>query len=273
MSTPTPPDRAGLKLAPIDFANLPLSTEEVHQRGNIREPLPAIQAPTIAHRFQSSIPGRFVSQSTKKPRVFDLSISQDLQPHPYVPGEVWKSVQTLKERLASNPYEDRADEIGPSHDITGVGHIGDLLAPPGWTVGSAPFKPEKIHELYHTSRKAAKDDLATAMASLTKMPAQEKEKHKATRDEKWRAGLKLDKFLMEERLEVWRKYIELGARSTACEELARQSLEAPQVMYPRTETSISYPYDTIRPQLPALLPSRLDPVGVSVMQGIHILEV
>ena len=199
-------------------------------------------------------------------------LPQGLQPLPYGPGEVRKSVPALKELLTSNPYEDRADEIGPTHDIADIGHIGDLLAPPGWTVGSAPFEPEKLQELYNTSRNAAKDDLATAMKNLTQMPAQEKAKIKAAHDEKWRKGLKLDKFLKEERIKIWKQYIEHKAQMTDCDNLFRQALGTPQVMYPPTETSIPYQHDTMRPQLPALFQSRSDPVGVSAMQGMQIQD-
>ena len=250
-----------------------MSLEEVRQRGDVHEPLQTIPAPTMGNNSQNSFPGRFLDPLIKKPIVSSRNMPQCPQAHLYKPGGLWKHVNSLRERLSSNPYEDRADEIGFCHDIEGVGLIGSLLAPPGWTVGSTPFGPEKIKELYDTSRQAAKKHFETAMANSTMMPAQDKERLKATRDEKWKAGLKLDKFVKEERLEIWRTFQNLLSDLTACDNWTKLSLEIPKVMYPPIETSIPYQHDIMRPNLAALFPSRALPAGVSAMQGNQNLEV
>ncbi|KAL9586477.1 MAG: hypothetical protein Q9212_000893 [Teloschistes hypoglaucus] len=108
----------------------------------------------------------------------------------------------------SDPYQERADEIGLSHRIPGIGHLGDLLTPPGWKPGDDPIHPKKARQLHKEACSAAKDALNASLADLKdlKGPAYEEACH--LKDQEWQQQVNREKVIREERVKVYRIHLD-----------------------------------------------------------------
>lgn len=106
----------------------------------------------------------------------------------------------------ANPYMQRADEIGPSHHIPGIGHLGNLLIPFGWREGDEPINPERINQLFILARQQAKDKLVLRVDQTKHLTEREKEILNAEQDRLWDVRYKLDQVLFNERLNVYEQY-------------------------------------------------------------------
>ncbi|KAI9797376.1 MAG: hypothetical protein M1835_001043 [Candelina submexicana] len=113
---------------------------------------------------------------------------------------------TAKHPRDVNPYLHRADEIGPTHRIAGVGHLGGALVPPGWKVGDEPINPERARELYNEARKAATDELDIPMSDEDDLSPEEREKRRKAIDRNWTATFKKDELVLKERIEIHKQY-------------------------------------------------------------------
>lgn len=107
-----------------------------------------------------------------------------------------------------NPYRHRADEIGHRHNIPGITHLGDLLAPPGWKEGDEPISPLAASQIFESSREEARENLELNNEEAKNLPAQEQDKYVAEINKKWVAECTLDKALFKQRLAVFEKYQE-----------------------------------------------------------------
>lgn len=113
-----------------------------------------------------------------------------------------------KEPVDLNPYVHRADEIGPTHRIPGLGHLGNMLVPPGWKKGDEPITPKEAQELYNEARGKAQDALEKMKEDIDKLPKEEQEKRSEERDKEWSKQFKKDDLILRERIKIYDDYHE-----------------------------------------------------------------
>ena len=134
------------------------------------------------------------------------ALGQYHPPYPSVQVAGPHSLGFTKDPRDANPYAYRADEIGPTHRIPGVGHLGDLLPPPGWKEGDEPFDRQKVQALYDAARQAAKTKLETSMKSAVSLADHEYQKRSQQTDQRWSNQFKLDERLLNERINIYEQY-------------------------------------------------------------------
>lgn len=103
----------------------------------------------------------------------------------------------------ANPYTERADEIGPSHYIPGVRHLGGLLTPPGWNEGDEPIDPQAAKMLYHAAQREARTSFKAGFDETEQLEPDEKEKRRAYLDSLRNSREQLDRTLYNERVNVY----------------------------------------------------------------------
>ena len=107
-------------------------------------------------------------------------------------------LRPARDAFDMDPYGHQADEIGLSHGIPGVGHLGDLLPPPGWQRGQAPLEYTAVEALYGEARKLARAKLQQPLLNDTARSKQQ--------DWEWTTQLQLDQLLLKLRTDVYEKY-------------------------------------------------------------------
>lgn len=108
----------------------------------------------------------------------------------------------------TNPYNDRADKIGLSHHIPGLGHLGQLLTPPGWKAGDEPIPPKRARQLYREAYDAAKQCLADSIGDFKHLKGTAFQEASDRKNEEWRNKADLAKLILEERIEVYQMHQE-----------------------------------------------------------------
>ncbi|KAL8714154.1 MAG: hypothetical protein Q9220_001883 [cf. Caloplaca sp. 1 TL-2023] len=121
--------------------------------------------------------------------------------NPYEEGE-----EESEEHSEMDPYQERADEIGISHRIPGIGHIGKLLAPKGWKPGDEPITPSQARELQKESYEVAKSRLAHSIAGLKNLKGSAFKEASDAKNEEWFNETNLIKLICEEQITVYRAY-------------------------------------------------------------------
>ncbi|KAL9103129.1 MAG: hypothetical protein Q9163_001809 [Psora crenata] len=66
-----------------------------------------------------------------------------------------------------NPYMWRADAIACNHSIPGFGHLGNVLQPSTWTLGTEPLDEQKVLDIYLDSRDIARRKLEEESTGIT----------------------------------------------------------------------------------------------------------
>ena len=171
---------------------------------NMREPDPAGGLPSIAQTLDRGADGSYphvvqashilrssfggYGESVGTPSGHDVAESND-------PFDI-------------NPYAHRADEIGPSHHIPGLGLLDDLLQPPGWKEGDEPIDPRKARFLFNEQRSKAKNTFKAGVEETKHLTAEEQEKRSNERKKQWDVQFKLDQLLLTERIYVHDLYQE-----------------------------------------------------------------
>ncbi|KAL9013290.1 MAG: hypothetical protein Q9173_002001 [Seirophora scorigena] len=107
------------------------------------------------------------------------------------------------EEMESNPYEERADRIGLSHRIPGIGHLGDLLTPPGWMPGDEPISANLARLLQEEAHQAAKQKLQDSIVEFQDLKGAAFQEASDLRNEEWQNQNVLNKLVCEERIKVW----------------------------------------------------------------------
>ena len=113
-----------------------------------------------------------------------------------------------EEEYETNPYEDRADMIGLSHLIPGIGHLGDLLTPPQWNAGDEPIQPKLARQLHREAYDAAKKDLADSIADFKDLKGAAFQEASDRKNEEWQNRMDLAKLILEERVNVYQTHQE-----------------------------------------------------------------
>ncbi|KAL8996583.1 MAG: hypothetical protein Q9169_003922 [Polycauliona sp. 2 TL-2023] len=103
----------------------------------------------------------------------------------------------------TNPYDDRADMIGLSHHMPGIGHLGTLLTPPGWKAGDPPISPKLARELYRDGYEAAKKSLADSIGEFKHLKGTTFQEASDRKNEEWRFQTDLAKLILDERIKVY----------------------------------------------------------------------
>ncbi|KAL8922797.1 MAG: hypothetical protein Q9208_004922 [Pyrenodesmia sp. 3 TL-2023] len=107
-----------------------------------------------------------------------------------------------------NPYQERADEIGLSHRIPGVGHLGDLLTPPGWKAGDEPISISRARLLQKQAYQMAREKLDASIAEFKDLKGAAFQEASDLRNEQWQNLNDLNKLICEERVKIWADYQE-----------------------------------------------------------------
>ncbi len=147
-----------------------------------------------------------------------------------------------------NPYAHRADEIGPTHRIPGVGYLGNLLVPPGWKEGDEPIEPAQAQALYIKGRKEAQDALNKMTEEIGKLPKEEQERRSEERDEEWSRQFKKDDLILRERIKIYDDFRE--RRSLRNEQQKQASLESLRISQPYRLPPMQPPASTSFTQYP-----------------------
>ncbi|KAL8950240.1 MAG: hypothetical protein Q9222_003706, partial [Ikaeria aurantiellina] len=111
-----------------------------------------------------------------------------------------------EEQSEFNPYQERADEIGISHRIPGIGHIGNLLAPIGWKAGDEPITPSRARELQKGSYEAAKLRLTHGITEIKNLKGSAFQEASDVKNGEWHNQINLIKLICEERIKVYHAY-------------------------------------------------------------------
>ena len=177
-----------------------------------RESLPPITQVINRDRDQSYSPG-LAGYSQSPYANFPVQVPQNSlagldmhgdpirSPHCYDDTEV-------NDPIDANPYAHRADQIGLSHHIPGVGLLDDILAPPGWKEGDEPIDQREARILFNSSRSEARGALDASVGEARNLPAEQQEIRNVARDKQWDAQFKLDQLLLKERVSIYDMYQE-----------------------------------------------------------------
>lgn len=133
-------------------------------------------------------------------------VSQESSSKPYVPEQYpnYGAGNTNSTNYPNNnPYLQRADEIGPSHRIPGIGYLGDLLIPPGWKEGDAPIEPRAANDLFQQARHHANRQLSVNANITQGLSPNAREKFNAEQERIWKSRYHLDQVLLKERIVVY----------------------------------------------------------------------
>lgn len=101
-----------------------------------------------------------------------------------------------------NIYARRADQVGLSHRISGIGHLGDLLAPPGWKPGDEPISEAEAQKIFATSRSQAKVMLNQSMSEASHLSSADQAKHSTEINGKYQTQRAVDEYLLVERVKI-----------------------------------------------------------------------
>ena len=203
----------------------------------IRQPLPRASIPPIEESPRDA--KRSISGDNPRVSKNQLAFSVPapafiLRSQSYGEAEFARTGQRLvgsDEPDEGNPYIHRADEIGPSHRIPGLGHLGGLLVPPGWREGDEPIDPQAAQALYHTARREASNALTKSMEEAINLSADGQEMRDQERNGRRDTQLQLDHMVLEERIKIYEKHI---ARK-------RMRVQGAGLSEPRTPKSVAFP--------------------------------
>ncbi|KAI4253416.1 MAG: hypothetical protein LQ352_003708 [Teloschistes flavicans] len=169
----------------------------------------------VASNGAAPKPMPMTEQSMNQANVAALGSKESNHEDPQVNGvkeESFTPIQRLQyldgnlsddEDWKADPYQERADEIGLSHRIPGIGHLGDLLIPPDWEPGDDPIHPKKARQLHKEACAAARNRLNASMADSKNLKGSAYEEACQLIDEEWQKNLTLNKVIRDERTKVY----------------------------------------------------------------------
>ncbi|KAM0803426.1 hypothetical protein BDR22DRAFT_886795 [Usnea florida] len=217
---------------------------------NVREPVPLTQLPGIMETLKDLAPS-LANQTpimlARRPapaaeNVLDLHPSQGL-----INSDNQESSSSKIDRVPIlNVYHRRADQIGPSHPIPGLGHLGDLLVPPGWKVGEEPIDEAQAQSLFEASRLKAKEMLDKEVGESVGMPKADRDKRSAERSAQYHRQRGIDEYILMERVKLHRFWEgrknkqshQVHSNSQQRHQSESKANYAPQPLHPPAETSM-----------------------------------
>ena len=204
---------AGLKKVPSPITTTITTTQrqapplQLTKADDIREPPPVTQLPGItetlkflapndANQSPIMLPGR------PTPVASNVSVVPRSEPGLHNGDSQENNPDKKDPALILNIYNRRADQIGPSHRIPGVGHLGDLLAPPGWKLGDEPIDEAEAQKIFAASRQEAKEKLDESMFETAQLSSADQEKRIVVENAQYQRQRTLDEFLLIERVKL-----------------------------------------------------------------------
>jgi len=127
-----------------------------------------------------------------------------------------------------NPYIRRADAIGRRHHVPGIGHLGDLLTPPGWSPGNDPITTVEAQKLFQQARTRARTLLDLSIKQNKNLSEEEQQKRDVEEDQKWQAQLKLDQVVCSERQKLYENWQALKAQVLQAQQAGLQRQYRPE---------------------------------------------
>ncbi|KAL8873134.1 MAG: hypothetical protein Q9174_001350 [Haloplaca sp. 1 TL-2023] len=103
----------------------------------------------------------------------------------------------------SDLYQERADIIGITHRIPGIGHLGDLMSPAGWKAGDDPIDPKKARQLHKQACDVSRQSLTDSIAEFKDLKGAEFRAASDARNHEWQNQVTLHKLILEERIKVY----------------------------------------------------------------------
>lgn len=120
--------------------------------------------------------------------------------------------QTMDDIMGINPYMRRADEIGFSHQVPNVGHLGRSLKPPGWKEGDPPITPDEAWRLFDIDHQNAVHNFETSLASQGHQNAEDRGRFRIQLNDQWHAQRLFYEKLLQERLFIYDQHNERQQR-------------------------------------------------------------
>ena len=181
---------------------------EPAQADDIREPVPGTQLPGITETLQDFAPSPanlppVPLTGRSAPVVNDVSkISHSDQGLPK--GHSLDNDPDIGDPARIlNIYLRRADQIGPSHLIPGIGHLGDLLVPPGWNQGDDPINEAEARRIFAVSRSRAQEMLDQSIRENSHLPSADQQKLAMEKNAQYQTQRALDEYLLMERIKIY----------------------------------------------------------------------
>ncbi len=216
----------------------------------MREPLPGTQLPGITETLKDLAPSPAnlppVSiRGRLEPAAEHASVLSRSEPVlPNINSQENSQNQGDAEPIL-NIYTRRADQIGPSHRIPGIGHLGDLLSPPGWKQGDDPITEAEAQRIFAASRSQAKEMLDQSMSETSHLSSADQEKLRAEKNTKYQTQRLLDEYLLMERVKL-HKFWQLRHQQQSQQHnsqlqyrrFATRPTTRPQPLQPPAETSM-----------------------------------
>lgn len=244
----------------------------------IRQPLPRVSVPPFEENLRhlkrnlsgdnTQVSNNQFASSTPPPAFISLS-------QPYGEAALTKPGQSLVENNEpheGNPYIRRADEVGHSHRIPGLSHLGGLLVPPGWKEQDEPINPLAAQALYDTARSEARvrETHEKSMEGKMNMSVDAREARDQDRERRWDTQLQLDHMVLEERIKIYEKYAERNSMRVHGAGLSQLGLSKSVAFSPllplHPPTSTSFPVYTG----PARTATLLHPSGYVDARGEQV---
>ena len=223
---------------------------EPNKAVDIREPLPEIQLPGITETLKDfapspasqtpiNLPGR------PAPVARDISVNSISGSGLGDRGSQENDPNNGDAARLLNIYARRADQIGPSHRIPGIGHLGDLLPPPGWKQGDDPISEAEVQRLFAVSRSQAKEELDQSISEISHLSSADQEKLRDEKNAQYQTQRALDELLLIERIKLhqfWYDRMQKQSQQKHSQPQYRRSepnpLTRPQPLQPPVETSM-----------------------------------
>ena len=217
-------------------------------KDKVREPVPLKQLPGIIETLKDLAP-RQANQPpitlTRRPAPAAENVLDVLPNKGLINSDTQESSSSKLDRVPIlNVYHRRADQIGPSHPIPGLGHLGDLLVPPGWKVGEEPIDEAQAQSIFEASRLRAKEILDKDVSESVQLPRAEREKRSAERSTQYHRQRGIDEYILMEQVKLhrfWegRKHKQSHQVHAQQHHQSESKLNhAPQPLHPPAETSM-----------------------------------
>ena len=181
---------------------------EPTQADDIREPVPGTQLPGITETLKD-----FAPSPANKPLVtingHSAPVANDVLTNSHPEQELSNRHSAENDPDIGDParilniYLRRADQIGPSHLIPGIGHLGDLLVPPGWNQGDDPINESEARRIFAVSRSQAKEMLDQSIRENSHLPSADQQKLAVEKNAQYQTQRALDEYLLMERIKIY----------------------------------------------------------------------
>ena len=132
---------------------------------------------------------------TSDPLGMDLQRAQSQSRHEIDPFE-------------TDPYKDKADEIGLSHGFAGKGFLENALRPLGWHEGDPPINHDEARQLFDYTRDRQKEALQREYDRIGRMNTSAQQSLRKQTDDAWTEAYNFDKFILRKRKEVYTAYLQ-----------------------------------------------------------------